>query len=161
MNLVIHMKKIIIPILLAAIIGFGLGYFMVRQYDGLRTIIPVNAESKPLYFVQQGVYSTLENVQNNTTDFPNYIYQLEDGKYYVYIAITKSEENAKKIKEYYAEKGYVTYIKQIKIKNQEFINNLEQYDALLSQTTDTSTIPTICTQILTKYKELVQNDNQN
>ena len=84
---------------------------MFKQYDGLRTIIPVNAETKTLYFIQQGVYSSIENVEKNTTSFPNYIYQQESDKYYVYIGITKYKENAEKIKEYYKQQVYITYIK--------------------------------------------------
>lgn len=155
------MKKLIMPVLCASLIGFILGYFMFKQYDGLRPIIPVNAETKTLYFIQQGVYSSMENVEKNTTSFPNYIYQQENDKYYVYIGITKYKENAEKIKEYYKQQGYITYIKEISINNQEFIETLEQYDALISQTTDTSTYPTICNQVLTKYKELVTIDNKN
>lgn len=132
---------------------------MFQQYDGLRSIIPVSAENEKLYFIQQGVYSTIENVEKNTTAFTNYIYQQENDKYYVYVGITKYKENAEKIKEYYKQKGYNTYIKEIAIDNQEFTESLEQYDALISQTTDTSTYPTICSQILTKYKELVTSDN--
>lgn len=155
------MKKIIMPVLCATIIGFILGYFMFEQYDGLRTIIPVRAESKPLYFIQQGVYSSIENVKKNTTAFQNYIYQQENDKYYVYIGITKYKENAEKIKEYYKQQGYITYIKEISINNKEFIESLEKYDVLISETTDTNTYPTICSQILTKYKELVNIDNKN
>ena len=60
-----------------------------------------------------------------------------------------------KIKGYYKEKGYNTYVKEISISNDNFITVLEQYDILLSESSDLQVIETICSQVLNKYEELV------
>ena len=67
-----------------------------------------------------------------------------------------------KIKGYYAEKGYNTYVKEISIDNENFITVLEQYDSLLKESTDSEVIGTVCSQVLNKYEELVvRSDGKN
>ena len=158
----IMVKKYAIPVILAVFSGIILGKFMLNQYDFNGKIIPTFSTTKSAYFIQQGVYSSKESMENNTTNFPYYIYVLDEDKYYVYIGITLLEENMNKIKGYYEEKGYNTYVKEININNDDFLTVLEQYDSLLSGSTDSEVIGTICSQVLNKYEELVLNsDNQN
>ena len=148
-------KKYIIPTLLALITGIILGKFVLNQYEFEGQIIPTINASKQAYFIQQGVYSSKENMEKNTSSFPYYIYMQENDKYYVYIGITFLEENMNKIKGYYEEKGYTTYVKQININNDDFITVLEQYDILLRETMDSEVVGTVCSQVLNKYEELI------
>ena len=155
-------KKYIVPIFFALIVGLVLGRFVLNQYEFEGKIISTVNTSKQAYFIQQGVYSSKESMENNVKDFPHYIYMINNDKYYVYIGITFLEENMNKIKGYYEEKGYNTYVKQININNENFITVLEQYDTLLKSSTDTQVIGTVCSQVLNKYEELVlSSDNQN
>ena len=149
------MKKYIIPIVLALVVGLVLGRFMLNQYNFEGKIIPVMNNKKQAYFIQQGVYSSKESMENNVKDFPYYIYMVDNDKYYVYIGITFLEENMDKIKGYFKQKGYDTYVKEISISDQNFIMVLEQYDSLLKESNDYEVIGTICSQILNKYEELV------
>jgi len=144
-----------LPTLLALITGLVLGKFVLNQYDFSGKIIPTMSASKNAYFIQQGVYSSKESMEENTKSFPYYIYMLNNDKYYVYIGITFLEENMEKIKGYYKQKGYTTYVKQININNEDFITVLEQYDILLKETTDSEVVGTVCSQVLNKYEELV------
>ena len=147
----------IIPFFFSVIVGISFAFFMFYQYDEEETIQLVGKEenTETIYFLQQGVYSSEESMKNNTTDFPDYIYEIKDGKYYVYVGMTKLEENAIKIKEYYKKKGYVLYKKELSIKGTNFLNSLTEYDELLKNTEDEKTITTICRQVLNQYKELV------
>ena len=151
----IMIKKYIIPTLLALLTGLILGRFVLNQYEFEGKIIPTIGTNKQAYFIQQGVYSSKESMQNNATSFPYYIYMQENDKYYVYIGITFLEENMDKIKGYYEQKGYTTYVKRININNNDFITVLEQYDILLNETTDSEVVGTVCSQVLNKYEELV------
>lgn len=154
------MKKYFFPVLMALIVGVILGRFILNQYEFEGKIIPVGSKSKNAYFIQQGVYSSKESMQENLSDFPYYIYSIKEDRYYVYIGITLLEENLEKIKGYYEEKGYITYVKELTINNEDFITILEQYDNLLQNSDDEEVISTICSQVLSKYEELVlQNDN--
>jgi hypothetical protein len=152
----------LIPIGLAIIIGFLMGKFMFGQYDTDKIIIPVFNQSQTLYFIQYGAYSTFDSMNEEADKLSSYIYSIEDGKYHVYIGITKSKENSAKLEGYFNEKEYSTYVKQLNVSNKQFVDILQQYDALLEKTIDNKSISLICSKVLTKYKELViDNGNEN
>lgn len=151
----IMIKKNIVTVFLALLVGLLLGRFVLNQYEFEGKIVPTMNISKSAYFIQQGVYSSKESMESNVTNFPYYIYMINDDKYYVYIGITFLEENMNKIKGYYEQKGYITYVKEINISNDDFITVLEQYDSLLKESTDSEVIGTVCSQVLNKYEELV------
>lgn len=151
----VMIKKYIIPVMLALLTGLILGRFVLNQYKFEGKIVSTIGNQKEAYFIQQGVYSSKESMESNLSDFPYYIYMIDDDKYYVYIGITFLEENMNKIKGYYEEKGYITYVKQINISESSFITVLEQYDALLKESSDSEVIGTVCSQVLNKYEELV------
>lgn len=155
------MKKYIVPILSALLVGFLLAKFMIDQYDKKENIKTVFNSSETVYFIQQGIYSTKESMEKNMTDFAYYIYNIENDKYYTYIGITKTKENSDKLKGFYEKKGYITYIKEVKVDNQTFIEILNQYDKLLESTNDDSTIKAICNQTLSKYEELILNERED
>ncbi len=153
-----NMKKYFWSIFLSLIVGIYLGKFTLSQYDDFN-IFPVNLTYDTVYFLQQGVYSSEDIMKNNMSSFDYYIYNLEDDGYHTYVGITKSKENALKIKEFFKEKGYDIYVKENNIKNNSFISVLNQYDILLSSA-DNSNIDSICNQILSSYEELVINEDK-
>ena len=155
------MKKYMIPIFLALITGLILGRFVLNQYEFEGRIVPVAGRGRQAYFIQQGVYTSKENMEENMKSFPYYIYTLEDDKYHSYIGITFSNKNVDKIKGYYKDLGYDTYVKKISIDNTNFGTVLEQYDNLLEGSDESEVIGTVCSQVLNKYEELVLNDNKN
>lgn len=156
--MVITMKKYIYSIFLAILVGLAFGKFMLNQYQNPNSIIPVISNSFKIYFLELGSYDSEEQMKKSTSEFPYYIYMLKNGKYYVYIGITKNEENLEKIKGYYEEKGYVITVRDYKIENEAFLTVLEQYDTLLLESEDASIIEGVCSQVLTKYEELVLKD---
>lgn len=152
------MKKIIFSLISAIIVGFLFGKFMFSQYDYKSNIKTVfNEKNEKVYFIQQGVYSSIESMEKNVTDFTHYIYDEIDGKYYVYVGITKLDENVSKLKDYFKNMGYIIYVKEFNVDNSEFLKALETHDELLLQTTDSKAIKTIQNQILSKYEELISN----
>lgn len=155
------MKKYFISIILALITGLIIGRFVLNQYEFEGKIVSTISKSVNAYFIQQGVYSSKEKMEENTKSFPYYIYSVEDGKYYVYIGITFLEENMNKIKGYYEDLGYITYVKELPVDNDDFITVLNQYDSLLKASEDKEVIGTVCSQVLNKYEELVLSDNKN
>lgn len=149
------MKKYITTFLSALLIGLVIGRFILNQYTFEGRIVSTFKTNTTIYFVQQGVYSSKESMESSTTSLPYYIYNIEDNKYYVYIGITKNLENADKIKGYYEDLGYTTYVKEFNIDNEDFITVLSQYDVLLKESSDKEVIGTVCSQVLNKYEELV------
>lgn len=151
------MKKYLFPVTVSLILGTAMAYFLISGYDHADSIT-VSKNAETVYYVQRGVYSSKENMQNNMTDFEHYIYNVEDNMYYTYIGISTNKKNAEKIKGYYKQKGYDTYIKEKVTDNASFLTVLGQYDELLSKSKDDNTIVVICNQVLAKYEELVNSE---
>lgn len=157
------MKKNLEIIVVCIAVGFLMGQFMFNQYHKTDPTVPAIATPQieteaTLYFLQQGVYSSLESVKQNLTDFEYYTYTEQDGKYYVFVAIIQSEENLEKLKGFFSDMGYDIYVKKYTVASTAFLEVLSQYEQLLKGTNDKKTIQAACTQILAKYEELVVND---
>ncbi len=148
------MKKYLFPVSVSLILGIGMAYFIIKQYETLPALA-VSSEAESLYYIQRGVYSDMDNMKENMKDFSHYIYNVEDNQYYTYIGITANKDNALKIQNYYKSIGYDTFLKEKITDDEDFINILNQYDSLLSKTDDSESIKVICNQVLAKYEELV------
>ena len=151
------MKKYLFPVTLSLIIGVLMAYFLISGYKNAESIT-VSKNAETVYYLQSGVYSTKENMEKNMSNFEHYIYNVEDNMYYTYVGMSKNKKNAEKIKEFYKQKGYITYIKEKITDNEGFLTILGQYDELLSNTDDSKTIEVICNQVLAKYEEMVNNE---
>lgn len=158
MLMVIIMKlNTYLPLILCLTVGFFMGKLMFSQYDDKQGLKLVSSASEKVYFIQQGVYSSKESMEENTSNLTYYIYTIDNDRYYVYIGITKNEENLDKLKGYFDSLGYNIYVKEFYISSESFITVLDQYETMLSETNDSKTIGAICSQILSKYEELVIN----
>lgn len=149
------MKKFIAPILCSICIGFFMGFFLCNQYDQELSIKTVFSESKKLYFLQSGVYSSLESMKENVGGLTNYIYTEQDGKIYVYVAITTNEENVVKLKGIYEQMGYSIYSKQVEVSEKEFINFVTECDTMMNQTADAKAILKLQQEVLASYEKMV------
>lgn len=148
------MKKYLLTFLIALIVGFFLSNFFLKQYDDFDGI-KVSGTGENLYFIQYGVFSSLESLEENTISLQNYVYNKQDNLYYVYVGITKLEENAEKIVNYYKKLGYDAIIKEYGITNNEFLELLVNYDTVLKNTDDETAVSSIINQVLIKYEEVV------
>ena len=148
--------KIIIPIFLSLLVGSYLGFLIFKQYKS--TSESVFLESEPIYFLQQGVYSSKESMEENTKLISEYIYSLEDNQYRVFVGISTSLDNANKIKEIYNKKGIEIYIKERNISDSAFVEKLKQYDELIKNSNDESAILELLKQILSEYELVVKSN---
>ena len=101
------MKKYLFPVTISLLIGISMAYFIIKQYEGM-PILAVSSNAETLYYVERGIYSDLENMENNMKDFTDYIYNTENNQYHTYIGITTNKENALKIQNYYKNLEYKT-----------------------------------------------------
>ena len=148
------MKKYLLTFLVALIIGFFLSNFFLLEYavfGGQK----VSLTGESLYFIQYGVFSSLESLEEKTISLQNYVYNKQDNLYYVYVGITKEKDNAEKIVNYYKKLGYDAIIKEFEITNQKFLDLLVNYDEILKNTEDETVISSIISQVLIKYEEVV------
>ena len=146
------MKKYLFTIIVSLLVGFLLSFYMLKEYESVN-IIPVFNVKETAYLVQQGVYSSMESMQENTSHLTDYIYSVIDNMYYVYIGISLESDNVNKIQEYYKNKDIKTIIKTTTISDNDLINSLRQYDMVLKETNEEETIKEIIKQTLSKYKE--------
>lgn len=153
------MKKYFWSLLFSLVVGVYLGKFMLNQYKDYE-LIPTYSSSEDLFFLQQGVYSSIESMKENMSSFRYYIYDSESDGFHSYLCITKSHENALKVKEFFNSLGYDIYVKENNINNGNFVSVVNQYDLLLSDASGNA-IDDICNQVLSSYEELVINGDKD
>ena len=141
------MKKYILTIIISLLVGIFLSNYVIKEYDS--DILSTFSEKKTLYLVQQGVYSSIDSMKENTSNLNEYIYSNIDNLYYVYVGITLDVENASKIQNVY---DMETIIKTNVISDKELIEYIEKFDIVLKETNDKETIKEITKQVLKKYK---------
>ena len=152
------MKKYIKYILIAAFIGILLGKYTFNQYKN-RSINVNKTTNEEIYLLQYGVFKNKNNMTNSTKDLINYFYFKDNKGYHVLIGIIKNKKILQKIVDSYGLTGNI-YMKGVKINNQEFIEELKQYDYLIEQTNDKNIIINAQKQVLSKYEELIRNNEK-
>ena len=139
--------KVVLPIFLAVLFGGISAKIVFANYDKQ---ITTTINGKKIYLIQSGAYSNYDNMIKNTL-VNNYIYyQDDDGLYKSVIGITENQDNIEKIKTTY--KGNVI-ITEYYSTDKNLNTKLQEYDLLLSKTTDTTSIKKIILQMLELYKD--------
>lgn len=141
--------------LIFLISGLVVGNNIYNKIDN--NLLQTFNEDNKYYLLQEGVYNSKESMQSQTRNIKPKISQIKDSKYYVYVGITKSKDNAQKIKQIYENSGYEIYIKDIKIKDEEFFNNVSQFDILIENTNNEDEILTIEEVVLSNYEKKLEN----
>lgn len=143
-------KKFLLPFFLAILVGFVFAQAVYKEYMLQSETITFNT-----YILQEGVYTNKETLDEHLKDLDKYILYEEDGKYYVYLAMTTSLNNVNKLKSIYEDDNLSVYVRKANILNDEFVTNLEQYDLLLEDVRDEEEIFAINETILSSYEELI------
>ena len=148
------MKKTIFWILLALVSGALLGKFTFDKYENvdIKQVISVNDK---VYALKYGTFGNTEQMSEEISNVERYIYIEEENRVTAYVGITTTKENADKLKVIYDKKNVPTSIEKISINNEEFIQNLNEYEKLLDATDDDNSLLIIEKQILSCYEQLV------
>lgn len=144
------MKKYIV----LTILSVGISYLMAKMiFMGYQndSVVALSNSGEKYYFLQMGVFSNYDSMLDNTTKFPNYIYMIEDDKYYVFSCISKDMDNINKIKDYYKNIGYDNYVKEFTLADDELSKTVDKVDMILKETNEG--IIELCKQSISKYKE--------
>lgn len=110
-------------------------------------------ENNDFYLLQLGTYDNKESMQRDTRDISPKVYEVKNNKYYVYVGISSNINNINKLKEIYKNQEVTT--KVINIKDEEFINNLRQFDILIDNTNNKEEILTIEEVILSSFNKKI------
>lgn len=143
------MKKTLLTILGAILVGFGLGLFFFKKFD---TNIEALATSvKSIYAVQVGVYKNIDNAKDVANKMEG-IVVLDNDYYRVYIDIIKDKEILNLREEYYKNNNINYYLKIIN-PSKEFIAKLDDYEIILKNTSiSADKIGVVREKILKEYQ---------
>ena len=110
----------------AILSGAVLGKVTFDKYSSLKVdeVISYNTNT---YMLKYKTYSSKKKMEEDVKKIDRYIYIKEGNDITVYLAITTSKDNIKKIKKIYDEENIKTSIKRVDIENEEFIQNLNEY----------------------------------
>ena len=133
-----------------SIIFIILGYFT--------SIYIFNNKNTKYYFLQEGIYSNENDLKSSLIDVRQKVIDKEKNNYYVYLGITKSEIIANRIKDIYKNKHINTKIIEKYITNDEFSNNVDQFDLLINNTDNNDEVITVEEVILANYEEIIKNN---
>lgn len=123
------MKKTIISIFLAMIVGFTFGFFFLKKFN-TETITEVSNIKSQVYAFQIGVYKNKDNALNAANTNKGIVI-LDNDIYRVYIAILKDETLIANLKDYYDSLGINYYLKAINVSSKTN-NIIDNYESLLN-----------------------------
>lgn len=155
--LVIEMKKTIIWIIFALVSGALLGKFTFDRYEKIDTRNVISYDNY-VYMLKYGTYESEDEMGNKVTDVDRYVFIATDNKVTAYVGISKTKESLSKVKNIYDKKNVDLTIEKVKIDNDEFIQNLNEYEKLLVATDDEKSLLIIEKQILSCYESVVVNN---
>ena len=143
------MKKVLLIILGAILLGGGLAYFMfnkvVLKEDSIEGMKSVNA-------FQIGVYSNYDNALK-IAERNNGIVITDDNLFRVYVAILSDKEAIKKVGNYYEKIGLNYYLKEINV-SKDFVKEIKDDEELIKRSSS-DTYSTINLDVLNKYREML------
>lgn len=122
------MKKTILAIFLATIIGFTFGFFFLKKLN-TETITEVSNIKSQVYAFQIGVYKSKDNALKEAST-NNGIVILDNDIYRVYTAILKDPTLIDNLKNYYNSIGLNYYLKAINVSSKTS-GIIDNYESLL------------------------------
>ena len=150
-----NLKNTFYLVFSTAILGSIFGTLLYNTYS---KDISVFGESNLYYFLQEGAYSSKELVGANTKKLDTKLVVEEDGMFYVYVAITRDKDVRDQITSLYKEKNIELYSKEKSVKNEEFQNNIDQFDLLLRSSTTIEEINSISDVALSNYEQTMKKE---
>jgi hypothetical protein len=140
------MKKRLMVILFALVLGGGVAYFMFsREY--VSDVVKVKVKA-----FQVGVFTNYDNALK-VADRNNGIVVRDDDLYRVYVSILSSEEAVDKMRKYYDSIGLHYYLRDIEV-NSEFLINVRNTEELLFRS-DVDAYNIINLSVLSEFEELL------
>lgn len=139
---------------IAILSGLIMGNIFYKQYEKEQHL----DNDYNSYLLQLGVYDSKEDMNKALESVENYMVVEKDNKFYVYLGISTKKDNAEKVADVFSKEDINVSIKKTVIDNVEFISNLEQFDILLDNASNSEDIKSINEVILSSYEEIVLNN---
>ena len=152
------MKKIVKTLLTGTISigsGFFMGYLFLSEKDA---IIPNWNQQEKYFFIEEGIYSSYENIISNLSNIREKVIDYDNKKYYVYLGITKDRKNANRLLDLYQKKGLKVHLTEKYLNSEEFLQNVLQFDSLMKEKEEDDEIITIESVVLANYEEIFKKE---
>ncbi len=151
------MKKTLFWVVFALISGAFLGKFTFDKYENIdvQNVMKINDK---VYALKYGTYANLDEMQDDVTGIDRYVYIEEENRVSAYIAFSTTKKNINKVNDVYRFKNIDLKVEKVNINNDEFIQNLNEYEKLLDATFDEKSLLIIENQILSCYEKTVVNN---
>lgn len=81
-----------------------------------------------IYILQYGSYISRSVMEENTKKLDNYLLFEEDNKYYIYLSIFTSHENALRMQKKYNDKNIHTYLKEDYLGDEKIIEKIKKIE---------------------------------
>ena len=140
------MKKFMIFVFLALVIGCSLAYFMFSRERGLES------EKVMVKAFQVGVFTNYDNALR-VAYRNNGIVVSDEGVFRVYVAILNDEDAIDNMRRYYDEIGLNYYLKEISV-SKEFLDSIKSSEKLLKDS-GKEAYNVINLSVLSVYEELL------
>ena len=148
------MKKTIFWILFALVSGSLLGKITFDKYKNIDSQNVMKLDTN-VYMLKYKTYNSFDLMKEDITQIDRYVYIEKNNQITAYLAIGLEEENINKINNIYNKKNIFLSKEIVNINNDEFIQNLKEYEKLLAATEDEKSLLIIQNQILSCYEKLV------
>lgn len=139
---------------MALVSGAFLGKTTFDRYKKVDSINVISNNTN-VYALRYGKYANLDEMQDDVTHVDRYIYIESKDDVSAYVALATTHDSINKIKKVYKDKNLNLTVSKINIENEEFIENLNEYEKLLKATDDYKSLLIIENQILSCYMNLV------
>ena len=150
------MKKKILIGMISLLCGFLIGKLGYLKYQDLTM-----KQNEKYYFLQEGIYSNNEFIEHiNKLNIKNYLIENKNNKIIVYCAITRDLEVVERIMKIYEEKGKTIDLIERYLHNEEFKNNVDQFDLLINANTTEEEILKIEEVVIANYEEIIKKVNE-
>ena len=130
---------------------------LLNKYEKIDVQSVISFNNK-VYMLRYGTYSNLDEMYEKVTNVDRYIYIEKEDGVSAYVGVSTTKKNANKIKDVYLDKKIELTVEEVTINNDEFIQNLNEYEKLLDATEDEKSLLIIENQILSCYEETVVNN---
>lgn len=113
------------------------------------------ANTDDVFLLNNQIYFLQTEFSTDNKEGVNYITVENEKGDYIYVGMTTSLENAKRIQEEYKKLGIEIQIEEGQVDSDEFVSELTQYDILLDSSKSFDEMNSVLATILSSYEEFV------
>lgn len=142
--------NLIISVLCAVLLGYLCSNFIFKEY--------ASTTKSNIYYLQCATYDNLDSSKNKIEGVEDQLVMKEDSNYNAYIGMTTDINIANNIKKMYKDIGVDINIKDSYLDNNDFVQELTQYDILLKESKNIKEVNSVLKTILATFDEIVLNN---